>query len=125
MKHQSRATGTERRNTRRNLLGSSPKREMSLFVRMFKSLWNALTINNIHLYGAFFIDTLKTSFKVVFMHNGKTSALMLMEHSVHLEKVYKDLAIIIEKSTIKNINEDMVWGNFKILPMLLGQQAFI
>lgn len=69
-----------------------------------------------------FIDSSKTSLKAVLLHNGNTFASLPLGHSVHLEENYNDLAMILEKINYQE-HRWMVCGDFKILTMLLGQQA--
>ncbi|GBM66873.1 hypothetical protein AVEN_213366-1 [Araneus ventricosus] len=56
------------------------------------------------------------------MHNGNSFASLPLGHSVHLEENYNDLSMIIEKINYQE-HRWMVCGDFKILTMLLGQQA--
>ncbi|GBO30653.1 hypothetical protein AVEN_251649-1 [Araneus ventricosus] len=69
-----------------------------------------------------FIDSSETSHKAVLLHNGNSFASLPLGHSVHLEENYNDLSMILEKI---NYQEHcwMVCGDFKMLTMLLGQQA--
>ncbi|GBM76331.1 hypothetical protein AVEN_222248-1 [Araneus ventricosus] len=69
-----------------------------------------------------FIDLSKTSLKAVLLHNGNSFASLPLGHSVHLEEIYNDLSMILEKINYKEYRW-MVCGDFKILTMLLGQQA--
>lgn len=69
-----------------------------------------------------FIDSSKTSLKAVLLHNGNKFASIPIGHSVHMKEDYKDLAIILEKIKYED-HQWMICGDFKILTMLLGQQA--
>lgn len=69
-----------------------------------------------------FIDSSKTSLKAVLLHNGNKFASLPVGHSVHMDENYNDLATILEKIKYQD-NQWMVCGDFKILSMLLGQQA--
>lgn len=69
-----------------------------------------------------FIDSSKTSLKVVLLHNGNKFASIPIGHSVHMKEDYNDLAIILEKIKYQD-HQWMICGDFKILTMLLGQQA--
>lgn len=69
-----------------------------------------------------FIDSSKTSLKAVLLHNGNKLASLPVGHSVHLEESYNDLAMILEKIKYQE-HRWMVCGDFKILTMMLGQQA--
>ncbi|GBM63266.1 hypothetical protein AVEN_110949-1 [Araneus ventricosus] len=68
-----------------------------------------------------FIDSSKISLKAVLLHNGNSFASLPLGHSLHLGENYNDLSIILEK--INYQHRSMVCGDFKILTMLLGQQA--
>ncbi|GBN88653.1 hypothetical protein AVEN_204564-1 [Araneus ventricosus] len=68
-----------------------------------------------------FRDSFKTSLKTVLLHNGNSLASVPFGHSVHLEN-YNDLSMILEKINYQE-NRWMVCGDFKMLIMLLGQQA--
>ncbi|GBL79855.1 hypothetical protein AVEN_28921-1 [Araneus ventricosus] len=69
-----------------------------------------------------FIDSSKTSLKAVLLHNGNSFASLPLGHSVHLEENYNDLSMILEKINYQE-HRWMVYGDFKMLTMLLGQQA--
>lgn len=69
-----------------------------------------------------FIDSSKTSLKAVLLHNGNKFASIPIGHSVHMKEDYNDLAIILEKIKYQD-HQWMICGDFKILTMLLGQQA--
>ncbi|GBL75008.1 hypothetical protein AVEN_219879-1, partial [Araneus ventricosus] len=69
-----------------------------------------------------FIDSSETSLKAVLLHNGELFASLPLGHSVHLEKNYNDLSMILEKINYKE-HRSMVCGDFKMLTMLLGQEA--
>ncbi|GBO32087.1 hypothetical protein AVEN_42455-1 [Araneus ventricosus] len=60
--------------------------------------------------------------KAVLLHNDNSIASLPLGHSLQLEETYNDLTMILEK-----INDQehrwMVCGDFKLLTMLLGQQA--
>ncbi|GBL75125.1 hypothetical protein AVEN_194382-1 [Araneus ventricosus] len=69
-----------------------------------------------------FIDSSKTSLKAVFLYNGNSFASLPLGCSVHLEENYNDLSMILEKIKYKE-HRWMVCRDFKMLTMLLGQQA--
>ncbi|GBN41487.1 hypothetical protein AVEN_140492-1 [Araneus ventricosus] len=69
-----------------------------------------------------FIDSSETSLKAVLLHNGNSFTLLPLGHSVHLEENYNDLSMILEKINYQE-HHWMVYGDFKMLTMLLGQQA--
>ncbi|GBM65993.1 hypothetical protein AVEN_57069-1 [Araneus ventricosus] len=69
-----------------------------------------------------FIDSSKTSLKVVLLHNDHSFASLSLGHSVHMEENYNDLSMIVEKLDYRE-QCWMVCGDFKMLTMLLGQQA--
>ncbi|GBN34857.1 hypothetical protein AVEN_254847-1 [Araneus ventricosus] len=69
-----------------------------------------------------FIDSYKTSLKAVLLHNGNSFASLPLEYSGHLEENHNDLSMILEKINYQEYRW-MVCGDFKMLTMLLGQQA--
>ncbi|GBM00554.1 hypothetical protein AVEN_146917-1 [Araneus ventricosus] len=69
-----------------------------------------------------FIDSSKTKLKAVLLHIGNSFASLPLGHSVHLKEIYKDLSMIPEKINYQE-HRWMVCGDFKMLTMLLGQQA--
>ncbi|GBM13696.1 hypothetical protein AVEN_148214-1 [Araneus ventricosus] len=68
-----------------------------------------------------FIYSSKTSLKEVLLYIGNSFASLPLGH-VHLEENYNDLSMILEKINYKEYRQ-MVCGDFKMLTMLLGQQA--
>lgn len=69
-----------------------------------------------------FIDSSKRSLKAVLLHNGGYYASIPVGHSVHLKETYENLELVLRKLKY----EDYGWqvcGDFKVLCMLLGQQA--
>ncbi|GBM64139.1 hypothetical protein AVEN_227286-1 [Araneus ventricosus] len=69
-----------------------------------------------------FIDSSKTNLKSVLLHNGNSFASLPLGHSVHSAENYDDLSMILEKIHFQGFRW-MVCGDFKMLTMLLGQQA--
>ncbi|GBN54382.1 hypothetical protein AVEN_89011-1 [Araneus ventricosus] len=69
-----------------------------------------------------FIDSFKTGLKAVLLHNGNSFASLPLGHSVHLEENYNDFSMILEKINYQE-HRWTVCGYFKMLTMLLGQQA--
>ncbi|GBL83796.1 hypothetical protein AVEN_132681-1 [Araneus ventricosus] len=72
--------------------------------------------------GRLFIDSSKTSLKAALLSNGNSFTSLPLGHSVHLEENYNDLSMILEKINYQE-HRWMVCGDFKMLSMLLGQQA--
>ncbi|GBN73404.1 hypothetical protein AVEN_261739-1 [Araneus ventricosus] len=68
-----------------------------------------------------FIYSSKISLKAVLLHTGNSFPSLPLAHSLHLEENYNDLSMILEK----NYQEHrwIVCEDFKMLTMLLGQQA--
>ncbi|GBM81508.1 hypothetical protein AVEN_227764-1 [Araneus ventricosus] len=60
--------------------------------------------------------------KAVLLHSGNSFASLPLGHSLHLEENYNDLSMILEKINYQEFRW-MVCGDFKMLTMLLGQQA--
>ncbi|GBO06477.1 hypothetical protein AVEN_130198-1 [Araneus ventricosus] len=69
-----------------------------------------------------FIDSSETNLKAVLLHNGNSFASLPLGRSVHLEENYNDLSMIFEKVKYQE-HRWLVCGDFKMLTMLLGQQA--
>lgn len=69
-----------------------------------------------------FIDSSKTSLKVVLLHNGNRYAPIPIGHSVHLKEKYDNLELILNKIKYKDHNWSVV-GDLKIISMILGQQG--
>ncbi|GBO42436.1 hypothetical protein AVEN_31654-1 [Araneus ventricosus] len=67
-------------------------------------------------------DSSKTSLKAVLLHIGNSFASLPLGHSMHLEENYNYLSLILEKINYQE-HRWMVCGDFKMLTMLLGQQA--
>ncbi|GBN48915.1 hypothetical protein AVEN_150706-1 [Araneus ventricosus] len=68
------------------------------------------------------IDSSETSLKAVLLHNGNSFASLPFGHSAHLAENYNDLSMILEKINYQEYRW-MICGDFKMLTMLLGQQA--
>ncbi|GBL92881.1 hypothetical protein AVEN_54548-1 [Araneus ventricosus] len=111
-------TGTERRNSR----SFSPKREISFFVNDVQGLMKSFDIEYDPSEWRIFIGSSKTSLKTVSLQNGNSFASLPLGHSVHLEENYNDLSVIPEKINYQEYRW-MICGDFKMLTMLLGQQA--
>jgi hypothetical protein len=69
-----------------------------------------------------FIDSSKRSLKAVLLHNGKSYASLPISHSVYLEENYENLKLALTKIGC-TAHEWMIFGDLKVLCMLLGQQA--
>ncbi|GBN45149.1 hypothetical protein AVEN_62806-1 [Araneus ventricosus] len=69
-----------------------------------------------------FIDSSKTSLKAVLLPNGNSFTSLPLGHSVPLEENYNDLSMNLEKINYQEYRW-MVCGEFKMLTMLLSQQA--
>ncbi|GBN19257.1 hypothetical protein AVEN_169970-1 [Araneus ventricosus] len=70
----------------------------------------------------FSVGSSKASLKAVLLHNGNSFASLPLEHSGHLEENYNVLSMILEKINYQE-HRWKVCGDFKMLTMLLGQQA--
>ncbi|GBN75385.1 hypothetical protein AVEN_74442-1 [Araneus ventricosus] len=60
--------------------------------------------------------------KAVLLHSGNSIASLPLGHSLQLEENYNDLPLLLEKINYQEYRW-MVYGDFKMLTMLLGQQA--
>lgn len=69
-----------------------------------------------------FIDSSKTSLKVVLLHNGNKHWSIPVGHSVHMKEDYDNLVIILGKIQYKD-HKWAVCGDLKIISMILGQQG--
>ncbi|GFX60914.1 putative transposable element [Trichonephila clavipes] len=69
-----------------------------------------------------FIDSSKSSLKVVFIHNSNRYASVLVEHSVHLKECYEHLEFILNKVSYFD-HKWTICGDLKVISMLLGQQS--
>jgi hypothetical protein len=56
------------------------------------------------------------------LHNGNDYASLPIGHSVHLEENYENLKLVLTKIGY-TAHEWMIFGDLKVLCMLLGQQA--
>lgn len=95
-----------------------------------KILRNLIKLGLINMYGVsydknhwrLFIDSSKTSLKVVLLSEGSKYASLPIGHSVRLNEKYVNLILIL--NLIKY--EDHKWkvcGDLKIISMILGQQG--
>lgn len=69
-----------------------------------------------------FIDSSKTSLKIVLLHNGNQYSSIPIGHSVHMKEQYENLAIILAKIRYED-HQWLVCGDLKIISMILGQQG--
>lgn len=68
-----------------------------------------------------FIDSSRSSLKVVLLHNGNKYASLPIGHSVHMKEEYDNIKFILDKIQYKKY-EWKVCGDLKIITMILGQQ---
>jgi hypothetical protein len=69
-----------------------------------------------------FIDSSKRSLKAVLLHNGNYYTSLPIGHSVHLKESYENLELVLTKIGY-TAHDWMIFGDMKVLCMLLGQQA--
>ncbi|GBO36190.1 hypothetical protein AVEN_125739-1 [Araneus ventricosus] len=69
-----------------------------------------------------FIDGSERSLKAVLLHNESKYASVLLGHFGYLKECYENLALILTKLKCKH-SVWTIWGDLKLLSMLLGQQA--
>lgn len=69
-----------------------------------------------------FIDSLVRSLMAVLLHNGNTYAIIPVGHSINLKKEYVNLDLVLKKLKYDD-HKRKLCGDFKIMIILLGQQA--
>ncbi len=69
-----------------------------------------------------FIDSSKRSLKGVLLHNKSEYASVPIAHSVHLKENYANIGLLLKKVNYEE-HKWMLCGDFKVLGLLLGQQA--
>lgn len=69
-----------------------------------------------------FIDSSKSSLKVVLLNSGNFYAPIPIGHSATLQEKYENLVIIMDKIKY-NVHKWAVCGDLKIISMILGQQG--
>ena len=70
-----------------------------------------------------FIDSSKTGFKGVLLHNGNAYVSLSIAHSVHMKETYENLN---KQKVLQKVNytahDWVVCGDLKVVSMLYGQQ---
>ncbi|GFW51247.1 uncharacterized protein TNCV_3595291 [Trichonephila clavipes] len=69
-----------------------------------------------------FIDSSKRSLKAVLLHNSNRYASLPVGHSVHLKECFENLEFILNKLSYSD-HKWTIWGDLKVISMLLGQQS--
>lgn len=93
-----------------------------LYCNNILELMNKFEINYNPKDWRIFIDSSKTSLKVVLLNNGNFYAPIPIGHSIKLTEKYDNLVTILDKIRYKEHNWE-VCGDLKIISMLLGQQG--
>ena len=98
----------------------SQRHSLCYYSDMF-GLFNELDVDYYPLDWHLFIDCSVKSLKAVLLHNGNKFPSILVDHSVHMKKEYKDVEALLAMINCTCHNWKLC-GNFKMLSFLLDQQ---